>query len=56
MVKIKIRDLPARARPLTPGELFDVFGGCSGYGGACKSTKDCCGGECLSTMCAPLVV
>jgi hypothetical protein len=38
--------LPPRARPLTSGQLENVFGGCGSKARPCKQTRDCCAGVC----------
>jgi hypothetical protein len=42
--RISLGSLPLRSRPLRDAELNSVFGGCSGDGGACDWSCDCCQG------------
>ncbi len=44
--RIKMDELPARARKLGDEELQNVFGGCKGRGEMCSSHSECCSGDC----------
>ncbi len=41
--KIRLIDLPYRAKKLNPEELTNVFGGCLTHGQFCIANSDCCG-------------
>ena len=41
-LKIKIEELPLRAKKLNPDELPAVFGGCNSQYNVCISLSDCC--------------
>jgi hypothetical protein len=44
-VRIKMGELPLRARNLSPGEASKVFGGCTGAGQICgQFASPCCPG------------
>jgi hypothetical protein len=45
---IEFRNLPARPRRLTPGEMSAVFGGCSPTKDACNYDSECCSNDCVT--------
>ena len=44
-----LKDLPSRAEELSPSEIQNVFGGCSGAAQVCDKNHDCCDGFVCST-------